>query len=340
MSESIFSEVTICNEYDINELCEDCNWDLIVQNQKLSEDFIIENLYRLDWDLLVRYQVLSEDFIIRCKLYVDWELVSQYQNFPNENKMIFKTDNILGKLSDDILTFTQSARMSNNMITLIIKHINYYKEYLNHLPLCISCEHAKKPKPCAKYLNKVYDHESYKSTYEFLYKNLLTYQKLSPENIAQIQIYNTPYSWNLVLQYQLNSVTDEIMTKHHLELDWKLISQYQKLSINSMIKFKKLLDWDLISQYQELSEEAFQKFDKKLNWKLISQYQKLSAESMSNFLKLLDLDLVAKYQDLSESWTVFNYYNIDWKSVMRHQKLCYNTKQYIEKVILKRNWTL
>ena len=49
-------------------------------------------------------------------------------------------------------------------------------------------------------------------------------------------------------------------------INWKKISQYEKLSEEFIEKFKDKVNFWRISQYQKLSEEFIQKFQDKVNW--------------------------------------------------------------------------
>ena len=51
-------------------------------------------------------------------------------------------------------------------------------------------------------------------------------------------------------------------------INWKKISQYEKLSEEFIEKFKDKVNFWRISQYQKLSEEFIQKFQDKVNWHL------------------------------------------------------------------------
>lgn len=73
-------------------------------------------------------------------------------------------------------------------------------------------------------------------------------------------------------------------------VDWKYISEYQKLSEDFIREFKDNVDWNCISKYQKLSEEFIREFKNKADWYYISKYQKLSEEFIKEFNLTIDLN--------------------------------------------------
>ena len=65
--------------FEFSNLYDEVDYDVIVETQKLPEEFIDENFDKFDVDLLVECQNLSLKFIDKYKNEFNWDLVSQYQ---------------------------------------------------------------------------------------------------------------------------------------------------------------------------------------------------------------------------------------------------------------------
>ena len=92
------------------------------------------------------------------------------------------------------------------------------------------------------------------------------------------------------------------MNSYQDKVDWKNISQYQKLSEPFIREFQDKVNFYRISQYQKLSEPFIKEFQHRVNWTCISQYQQLSEPFIREFQYLVNWIKISQYQKLSESF--------------------------------------
>ena len=77
-------------------------------------------------------------------------------------------------------------------------------------------------------------------------------------------------------------LTEQFIDENAENLNWFLISMYQKLSEPFIEKYADKIDWLIVSTRQKLSEEFIEKHADKVNWNRIFAYQKLS----NKFIKI------------------------------------------------------
>ena len=75
-------------------------------------------------------------------------------------------------------------------------------------------------------------------------------------------------------------------------VNWRNISEFQKLSEDFIRAFQHKLDWKCISAYQKLDEELIIEFQYKINWHYLSinKNTKLSKRLISRFQQNIDFD--------------------------------------------------
>lgn len=66
------------------------HWDCILNCQKVSFQFLIEHIKRLDFEDYTLYYGIRENIIRQLKDYVNWEYVSKYSKLSNKFKEEFK----------------------------------------------------------------------------------------------------------------------------------------------------------------------------------------------------------------------------------------------------------
>ena len=112
-------------------------------------------------------------------------------------------------------------------------------------------------------------------------------------------------------------------------INWKKISQYEKLSEEFIEKFKDKVNFWRISQYQKLSEEFIQKFQDKVNWSCISQYQKLNEEFIKKFQDKVNWIHISQYQKLSEEFIKEFKIKIFPRFLLKNKNQKYYSTQFI-----------
>ena len=108
---------------------------------------------------------------------------------------------------------------------------------------------------------------------------------------------------------------------NNFEVDYYMLSRYQKLSESFIKKYKDKVYWNYISIYQTLSEKFIEKYIDKVDLYLISIYQKLSEEFIEKHYYKVDWYWISIYQKLSEPFIEKHIDKVDWYCISQYQKL-------------------
>ena len=122
---------------------------------------------------------------------------------------------------------------------------------------------------------------------------------------------------------------------NNFEVDYYMLSRYQKLSESFIKKYKDKVYWNYISIYQTLSEKFIEKYIDKVDLYLISIYQKLSEEFIEKHYYKVDWYWISIYQKLSEPFIEKHIDKVDWYNISINQKL---SESFIEKYKDKVYW--
>jgi len=85
------------------------DWEDVSKNQNLSEEFIRENVDKVNWNYISKYQKLSEGFIREFQNKVNWTWISKYQKLSEDfiqefqDKVNWYWISIYQKLSEDFI---------------------------------------------------------------------------------------------------------------------------------------------------------------------------------------------------------------------------------------------
>lgn len=146
------------------------------------------------------------------------------------------------------------------------------------------------------------------------------FSNIKPQNLVD---------WNKIIQN--NQLSIQTLIKYRKLFNkqtWISISKFQKLSPNFIQKFFNKLDLDSIPKFQKLSPNLYDKFD----LKSIIQFQSLSLNFIQKILKNNEI-YVLKYQQLTEEFLTNNPYLLTnpnlWKITLKYQKLSSNFLQNI-----------
>jgi len=116
------------------------DWEYISATQKLSEEFIKEFQYKVYWDCISEYQELSMDFIREFQNKVDWYYISRYQKLSFEefirefkDKVNWNCISKYQKLSKDFMKEFNLKKPKNNWLyTSKKKKLEYIKNHTNY----------------------------------------------------------------------------------------------------------------------------------------------------------------------------------------------------------------
>lgn len=110
----------------------------------------------------------------------------------------------------------------------------------------------------------------------------------------------TNINWSLLCHKQV--LTEEFMAENKDRIDWEVVSEWQTLSSDFILKYHMFLNFDTISIYQHLTHEIYDTFSDKLNWKNIAMHQKLSIDDIYKYRKYICFKTISKYQKLDEDF--------------------------------------
>ena len=133
---------------------------------------------------------------------------------------------------------------------------------------------------------------------------------------------------------ELQEIMDKYEWNSVKEIDWEIISRYEKLFEKFIEKYFHKLDLDYICRNQNLSEYFIEKHIKKLNLHYVSYRQKLSEEFIKKHFDKLNLKNICKFQKLSEKFIEIHFDKLNLDCICKYQRL---SEEFIEKYFDKLN---
>lgn len=321
------------NIYEINKTNTEY-WDFIMNNSKIDNDTIIENINFINIDNLIKIQKLDtelmkndiffdkiindqllNDYIIYQKLDIetikkiidlnldiDWIKLCKYQNLDIET-----IENNLDKINWDIISENQF---------LTIEFIAKYKDKINWQLL------GKNIK-ISEILNDSFIDvfSEYDLSYSFIWSEYISEQKvienfdkLEKQKVLDLleirqlssnfidiifQKYNDPEFYDAAAEGQ--HLTLEFINKYKDKFDFDIISQHQELTFDFIKENKDKVSLQSISFNDNLNEELFLKiyeikdqFKDDFDWEYISRYIDFSNESEDKIKELKKEYLIQK----------------------------------------------
>ena len=291
-------------------------WDFIMNNCKIENNVILENLnyinfknliqvQKLDADLLnndiifnkiksenllediLIYQKLNIEFIkklIDLNLVIDWDKLCIYQNLDMDT-----IQNNLDKINWDIISENQY---------LTIEFIAKYKDKINWILL------GKNIK-ITEILNDSFVDifSEYDLSYSFIWSDSISEDKIL-QNLNKL---NEQKILDLLEIRKLsNSFIDTIFDKYNDKKFFDAASEGQELSLNFINTHKDKIDFDIISQYQNLTFDFIKNNIDKISLKYLSLNDYLNEELFLQIYEIKDQfndefnwDYISEYFDLS-----------------------------------------
>ena len=196
------------------------------------------------------------------------------------------------KLNFDIIS--QFWTLSNTTIEKFIKYLNgnlisryqilsdyIIKKFIHTLNKALVTQYQKLSHTSMELIFHLHEAE-----------RILFYQdvpdSLMPEILVRI-------CWNSI-NYELN-LSDRMIMKYFNVFDMKVISRWQKFTINSLAKIITKIEWVFACQNPSLTDEMIEKFDEFIVYSVVCQNLVLSEKSRAKYiLKVTDADM-QKYLD-------------------------------------------
>ena len=104
-------------------------------------------------------------------------------------------------------------------------------------------------------------------------------------------------------------------------IQWRRISQCQRLSEIFIEKYKDFVSWSCISSSQLLSEDFIEKHKDLVNWDYVSKFQHLSEDFIEKHKDLVVWYNISRCQHLSESFIEKHKGFVNWTCISRCQQL-------------------
>ena len=304
------------NIYEINKNNSEY-WDFIMNNSKIQNNLILENLnninfknliyaQKLDGDLLnnekifekiksenllediLIYQKLNIEFIkklIELDLIVDWDKLCIYQNLDMDTIQ----DN-LDKINWDIISENQF---------LTIEFIAKYKDKINW-------ELLGKNIKITEILNDSFIDvfSEYDLSYSFIWSDSISEDKIL-QNLNKL---NEQKILDLLEIRKLShNFIDTIFDKYKDKKFFDVASEGQELSFDFINTHKDKIDFDIISQYQNLTFDFIKNNIDKISLKYLSLNDYLNEELFLQIYEIKDQfnddfnwDYISQYLDLSK----------------------------------------
>lgn len=279
-------------------------WKYIIQMADLSNDFILDNIDKINIKYIVMYQKLDDQILNNntkfLKYLIDNDLINvavQYQQF-NEvtlNKIIN-----CGFVDDDFWNLiSQYQQLNANFIKDYDDKVNWklisiyqdlnmelITEYLdkidwNNVPLNISSGYLINDDTIKLYKKyPIWDNIGY-------LRNVSTYTLFKYfDNFST----NTIYS---ILKYRQldDNQLDMIITKYNNDDNiWLLISEYQTLDEIFVDKFQNKLCWVKLSENYDFSNEELIKYETKIDYNKLSFNDNFNNMWIVSLLKIMKLN--------------------------------------------------
>ena len=243
----------------------DVNWDDISRYKHLSEDFMCRFRNHLNWELLSRFQKLSVNFIHRYSRHICFKTFFQFNRFITK-------EIIIKFLKRGNFTFLQQNEHFDKKLfkKIIVKYdfdsftdfgssrpINHASSLQDECKMVLSSRHFN----CLDNMERdsVFDVDSLKSDFGYNLNNMMFNDNIiglctklrgfyPSEN--DTQFWEFVWKWCTCSEDFINFYIKNYGTNG---INWKSISQYQKLSLPFIKKYHKYLAMDLLLSSQSFS---------------------------------------------------------------------------------------
>lgn len=310
-------------------------WFDITKHHRLSEEFIREFRYDVDWDVVSSsYEHLSQDFIREFKDRLRFDGVSKTH--------IFKKMKDLEEFADEVNwdNISRYQTIEENFIRKWSEKLNIKDLFFNS-----TSYRESKLKVSDEFLKDVTNIFADVDP-DFIISFISTNFRMAPKQVVQfIEAYKDKINWSAISRQHLPI---KFIEKHANELDWGVLSAWQKFTQPMIEKYKNKLDWNQISMNGFISDEiiinnidkfsasecdfmlAYRQFKEDTldiypihgdGWRKICEDQHLSEDFIRKHIKNISWTYIVQYQKLSENFIREFADKLDWGDVSTWQKL-------------------
>lgn len=229
------------------------NWNQIIIEEDISEEFLKEHIHYVDWKHLIYNKELSTSFIKTFDSYLDWNDIAFAQI-----------------LSEEIIE-TYSDRLDWHYISMyqplsarfILQHWGNI-----HFAVLRKNERVQLNERDWEHLRSLNDeylsmrlltlkdlHEQHEQSKERVCWRSILKKFIIPEQTLREYAHLSEYYWHFIVQFQV--LSEEFIREFYHEMIPELILRNQNISesyIEEIVEKETTINlWDLISQYQKLS---------------------------------------------------------------------------------------
>lgn len=214
-------------------------WNILWNNCALSDKFMQCHIKHIDWKIITKKQILSDEFIVKNK-----------ESFAGYIRDLFKYQKVPENMIDYFIN------LQNNRGRRFPGRRRYMSISIHENQ--ILCELIMRYQNPPRNIIKHYGINKY------IVSSTIKYNKLDENTIEDILdrwVYHNRFEvgGNPLDEYEDdNEPTKKIMTS--------CICRYQYLSEKFIEKHEKILDWKLISQYQKLTFDLLLRYPDRINW--------------------------------------------------------------------------
>jgi len=301
----------------------------MVQKQTMGPKFVQTHFARFQMDQLVRFQKLSVDFMDEHFDKMDPLAILTYQRnlpmtFIRKHSAAFPPGAVFKYQNPDLAYFHENnSQVDWNVLQQRACSSTHYK-----LPTLIVDTEVS-----TMILEKVDWNQvsNIMLTDDFVMNNrkklnMLRVLMTSPLQQTTLDALGlNPIEMVFALKYQ--TLASPNWKKQHeadtLWWDWSPAEEYVRdmphESIEAFDEYAKNIKWSAVLKQYKFPEWVLERYSKNMDWYSISRYQTLSSAFIQRHLMKLDLTYIAQYQKLNESFIMLNREILQWNLISRHQ---------------------
>lgn len=361
---AIYQDLTpyFIDRYTLIERLSPLNWKLVLKFQKLSDEYLEKNLYRLDFKMLSYNRYTSENFIEKYKDKFFWKILCANrklsERFMNCNKALLKwniitihqdlSENFILNNRDKSILFKDNITESQNLsLDFIINHrefINvymlcynekisddvfiYFKDDMEWFHIGLQKNRVLSEKAlfeCRKNIewNLIFGKLSERLKYIY-FDYYLKSLKIDPFNTYDVE--NNKSLEELVINNNLDIICKDniIFSKFKHLVDWGNIFRIKKFDMETLIILEEYLNWFHVSIYQDLTENFIYKYKSRLHWDKIIKHQKLSLSFVLEHKSCIDFIAMSYNKNLTQDIILMFSDKFDWDILFKNVKMSEN----------------
>lgn len=133
--------------------------------------------------------------------------------------------------------------------------------------------------------------------------------------------------WNLISQYQ--KLSEEFMMKYKYKISFTGICSHQKISVNFIELYKREIEWNFLSQNKNLTKEVFEKYiDKLIIYSSYLDIKFLTKDVISNYINHIDWEYISLTKPLTKEFIIDNIQYLNVENIINNKEIDADTKNW------------